>query len=351
MSGAYIRKRVTRKGVTRYLVCFHLHPSHPILYAGTFKTQREAKLRRDFVAGEIASGRDPRVKLRKLAAPLEPVRTLSVWWTLYADSRNDLDPKTIRDIRNASVAVIEAVGDIDPQRLSTVDVQDAITKLIARPLAPSTVRGYVTKLRRVLDYAKVKPNPARDENVKLPKQPRKRVVPPDASDYLAIVEHLSPQFRLPVVLMEQTAMRIGETVTLVWGDVHPASSRFLLRADATKTSRARWVQVPEWLMAVVETLCPLEDRVPGRRLFGVNEAGVRGGMARACRNARIAHFTPHGMRHRRASLWHGQGVTARDLADRGGWADPSEPLQTYSHVMPLDEASSEAILAALAGRP
>jgi integrase len=70
-------------------------------------------------------------------------------------------------------------------------------------------------------------------------------------------------------------------------------------------------------------------------------------MARACRTAGIPHFHPHDLRHRRTSLWHGQGVPEKELSQRVGHARASMTLDVYSHVMPLDEVSQEQFEAVL----
>jgi integrase len=150
--------------------------------------------------------------------------------------------------------------------------------------------------------------------------------------------------------MEQTAVRVGELRSLECGDVDIAGSQFRLRAGKTKTKRARWVQVPAWLMDEIAATCPLEDRTAGRRVFpGFTPDLAKNVMARACKAAGIAHFHPHDFRHRRASLWHGQGVTAKELAGRIGHARASMSLDVYSHVMPLDEVPTERF-SALIGR-
>ena len=56
-------------------------------------------------------------------------------------------------------------------------------------------------------------------------------------------------------------------------------------------------------------------------------------MARACVDAGIAHYHPHDLRHRRLSLWHAQGVPARELAARAGHARASMSLDVYSQVL------------------
>ena len=99
-------------------------------------------------------------------------------------------------------------------------------------------------------------------------------------------------------------------------------------------------------MEAIEQTCPLEDRVPERRVFqGMTEATVYQAMTRACRNARVPHYSPHELRHRRIAIWHQSGVVARELAERAGHSDPWETLNTYTHVMPLDEAPEGRLMA------
>ena len=66
-------------------------------------------------------------------------------------------------------------------------------------------------------------------------------------------------------------------------------------------------------------------------------------MTRACRSAGIPHFTPHGMRHRYASVKIKEGVPVTELAAQLGHSKKSMTLDVYSHVMPPDEASSDRV--------
>jgi hypothetical protein len=43
------------------------------------------------------------------------------------------------------------------------------------------------------------------------------------------------------------------------------------------------------------------------------------------------------VRYRRLTIWHQQGVPAREVAHLAGHSRTSESLDTYSHVMPPDE--------------
>jgi integrase len=213
---------------------------------------------------------------------------------------------------------------------------------------PTTVAQYLDVFKVLLDFAGVEPNPARDPRVKLPRRVTEEADPPSDEHFLAIVEALLPRWRLFFVTIEQGELRIGEAVALRWGDVDVAGLRLRLPRTATKTNSSRWVQLPAWLMRLLEDTCPAEDRVPERKVFqGFNYSAARQAMGRACRDAKIPHYTPHDLRHRRLTLWHQPGVPARELAERAGHSRPSMSLDVYTHVMPVAEVAEERFTAVL----
>jgi integrase len=56
-------------------------------------------------------------------------------------------------------------------------------------------------------------------------------------------------------------------------------------------------------------------------------------MHRACKAAGIAHFSPHDLRHRYASVKIAEGVPVTQLAAQLGHPKKSLTLDTYSHVL------------------
>ena len=62
MASTWITIRYTADGSKRYRVMWRFGPrsTHP-RYGGSFKTRREAKLRRDWIAGELAANRIPKI--------------------------------------------------------------------------------------------------------------------------------------------------------------------------------------------------------------------------------------------------------------------------------------------------
>jgi integrase len=347
MASCFIVKR-GRKHVVRYRLGGR---AWPIQHGGSFQTQKEAKKRRDLIAGEIAGGRNPADLLASIAAVAEPAVTVSQWRDRFLASRLDLDENTIRNYRVALKKACERFGDSDPSMITWQDVAKWIGAL-AETHRPGTIRLYKTHFSVLLDFIGLDPNPAKDSRVKVPKRVLEEPNPPTAEHFLAILDSIVQRpRRILFLVMEQGALRLGEAVGLRWGDVDRAGLRLRLPKSQTKRDRARWVYLPEWLMDALEDLCPLEDRTPERRVFqGVTEASAYQTMLRACQTAGVPHYHPHDLRHRRITVWHQSGVVARELAERAGHARASITLDVYSHVMPLDEAPLETLTAVARAR-
>jgi integrase len=172
--------------------------------------------------------------------------------------------------------------------------------------------------------------------VKLPRVKREIVDPPSAAEVETIIQTVPARWRLRLRVLEQTGMRVGELLALAWGDVDEEGSRFRIKSGKTAAAR-RWVAVPEWLMAEVAATCPREDRTPERIVFpGANSDRVRIVMARACKTAGIAHYHPHDLSHRYASVKIAEGVSVPKVAAQLGHAKNSMTLDTYSHVLVAD---------------
>ena len=164
---------------------------------------------------------------------------------------------------------------------------------LAKTRKPGTLGQYLIAFRLLLDHVGLEPNAARDPRVKLPKQVREEANPPSAEHTEAIIEALGAKWKLLFVTIEQGALRLGEAVGLRWADVDAAGLRLRLPKSATKTNNSRWVYLPQWLMDAIEDTCPLEDRVPDRKVFqGITEASAYQAMTRACRNAKVPALPP-----------------------------------------------------------
>lgn len=107
MSPSWIRPRdvkVTKRnprGRTYQVLYRRGGRGYRIEAAGTFKTEREAKTRRDLVAGWLALGLDPRVELAKLAAAPPVTRSYAAATEAMILSRHDAAAATITAKRSA----------------------------------------------------------------------------------------------------------------------------------------------------------------------------------------------------------------------------------------------------------
>jgi len=290
---------------------------------------REARIRRDLIAGELAAGRDPRKALQALT-DMSPVRTFAQWAEVYCASRPDIADETRKNTASHLKRLLPTFGERDPAGITPSEVQEWIG---TQDLKASSLSRYLNTLRQVLDFADVEPNPARDRRVKLPRIESAIVEPPTAVQVATILAHSPKGWHLALRTLEATGMRVGELHALEWRDVDLAGSRFRIRGGKTRAAR-RWVVVPEAVMNAIAETCPPDDRTPERRVFlGFSPDVAKNVMARACKAAGIPHFHPHDLRHRYASVKLREGVPVTDLAAQLGHTKKSLTLDTYSHVL------------------
>jgi integrase/recombinase XerC len=149
---------------------------------------------------------------------------------------------------------------------------------------------------------------------------------------------LPTRYKLPLVVLDATGMRLGELEHLTWGDVDEQRCRWRVSAAASKTSKARWVQVPPVVFDAVMALVARDDRTPERRVFqGFGGDRFRTAIARATTAAGVPTFSPHDLRHRRISLLHLSGVPWARIGEHVGQRNLAVTANTYTHVL-VDEA-------------
>ncbi|HEX3331848.1 MAG TPA: site-specific integrase [Gaiellales bacterium] len=324
-----ITVRTTKSG-RRFVVRYRLGGRmYPVEHGGSFATMREARARRDLIAGEIANGRNPRVLLGQLGASQKPVRAVGDWAEAYALSRVDAAPRTVQSIRVAAKR-FPAWGD--PSTVTATMVAEWLAAFTRR----ETARRYLQVLRQVFEYAGTVPNPARDARVRLPREERVEVEPPSARAVDLIVRHCTNRHRLAVLTLAETGMRVGELVALEWRDVDLDGARFRIRHGKTAAAR-RWVAIPDDVFTAIAAT-PDDDRA-GRVFPQTSEQAIASAIRRACQAAVIAHYHPHDLRHRYASVMVARGVPPPNVSAALGHSRKSLTLDTYSHVL-IDEETA-----------
>jgi hypothetical protein len=106
---ASITARRTKRGVRRYVVRARLGGrASPVEHGGSFPTMRQARVRRDFIAGELAAGRNPADALRALTEQA-PRRTFRQWADSYERGRVDVGERTRAVIRSHFTKILPAL--------------------------------------------------------------------------------------------------------------------------------------------------------------------------------------------------------------------------------------------------
>jgi integrase len=336
MPSVWIKTRRTASG-SRYRVEFRLGGrAARVHYAGSFKTKREATIRRNWLAGELAARRVP-----KLAPLEEPQRapTFSEASARWRASRLDLAASTREQHRIQLDKLLALIGRRAIDTLTAQDFIDVVARLHAQGVARETIRKTLGAGAMTLDHAGISPNPARDRSIKLPREEPEEISPPSAADVTAVFGRIPAKHRLALIWLDWSGARVSSVDHLRVGDYDESRRRVRLRAATTKTRRALWVELHPVLAEAVETTLPHRRfRDPEARLFAASGAdALRTAIAKACKAEGIPLFSPHDLRHRRISLLHLRGVPWARIGEFVGQRDLTVTANTYTHVL-VDEA-------------
>jgi integrase len=336
MPSAWIERRTERTGAVRYRVKYRLggrESAHR--YAGSFKAKRDALARLAWVSGELAAMRVPNLAVVDVAPAQAP--TVAEAAESWRSSRIDVAEGTTATYRVNLRRILARLGQRRVDEVTPAGVAAFAGELAEDELARESIRKTLATFAMVLDFAGVVPNPVRDKAVKLPHELRPEINPPTAEHVIAVHRLLPSKYRLPLLVLDATGMRVGELEQLTWGDVDEPRGRWRVSQAVAKTRRARWVPVPDPLLAAVLELRPRDDRVPEALVFiGVTADRMRTAITRACVAAGVPAFSPHDLRHRRISLLHLGGVPWARIGEHMGQRNLAVTANTYTHVL-VDE--------------
>jgi integrase len=315
---------------------------------------REARIRRDWVAGELAAMRVPDLALLAEPETAPLLRDVARRWQ---DSRVDIRENTRIQHGTAVARMLPLLGDRRVDTVTPADIADLVAALTQTGKARETIRKTVTALSMIFDFAGVSPNPARDRiHVRLPREEPGEMEPPTAAHVEAVGWLLLPLYLLAMLVLEGTGVRVGELEAARIRDLDESRRAWLVRASVSKTRRPRWIDLPDDLyQATVDRLPAREDRDADAPLYpDVTADRLRTAIGRACRDSGTPHFSPHALRHRRISLMHRNGVSWADIGERVGQRSRLVTADTYSHALidsrEVDRAKLLARLSDLPGR-
>lgn len=325
----------------RYRVRYRLTRKGPIFYAGKFHRKDEAVKRRDWIRGEFAAMRIPDIR--------GDGRTLAELAPEFVRSRLDVGTGTLATYETNLGRILDhPIARQAPATVRPADVSAWVADLWqdGEGLARESIRKTKSTLAMLLDFADVDPNPARHRSVKLPKDSSDELMPPIAAHVVAALRLLPKQYRLVHLLLDVSGLRIGELEQMCWKDVDEIDGRLRVRKAVAKTGQSRWVPFDKFpdagallVFDAVMALAPREDRDGEAQVFaGFKGSAYRTALAKACVKATIPTFSPHDLRHRRATLWALNAAIARP--DAAAWLGHSEEesKRTYTHVALSDRS-------------
>lgn len=280
-------------------------------------------------------------------------------WDRWKDASVHHKKSTQDSVNQTSkTMILPEIGDMDLKDLNRANLQQLVNVWIDKGYYPSRIQvawSYVTgplKLA-VVDGLLVK---TPSLGVKLPKRVKERVIPLTEDQVKVIAGNVPQWFHAMVLLGAASGLRQSELTGLTWDRVTPDGliivDRQLIDVDCRepvfgppKTPASnRKVRVP---LSVMDTLAAHRKKYPSPDSGLVFQSRyktpiTRGSAGDAWRNAtREMGLKPrsgwHELRHFHASLLIAAGLSVVAVADRLGHDDPTETLQTYSHLWPTDD--------------
>jgi Phage integrase, N-terminal SAM-like domain len=187
MASSWIEKRSASDG-SRWRVKYRVGGREsPIKFGGSFRTQAEAKARQRWISGELAAMRTP--DLQGLAAPTDSptLREVAERWR---SPRVDVAAGTAATHKVNLHRILPRLGERTLDTLKAADVAALVAELHADGLRRESIRKTISTFSQVLAFAKVEPNPAKDDSVRLPREDKAEINPPTAEHVLAVYRRL-----------------------------------------------------------------------------------------------------------------------------------------------------------------
>lgn len=333
MASILIVKKMTTPGKknlpirARYHVRWERGRGRATVHLGVFDTETLAKRRVRSAFDQLARGEVPTADpLAGDPTPAEPMRIVGPRWL---ERRLKIADGTRASHSNSIVHINKRFGDDDPHAITVDEIQEWIASMSAAGAKPGSIRNRLTTLRLILRHAKVKPNPAADEEIELPPIVREEFNLPTRRELDLLEAALAEKYRPLLRMLEHAGLRISEAVALDHSDI---DEKMGVRVRKGKTSAARrWV----WQ---IDGLPVLPERGVGRVYPGVTSDGMQSAMRRACVKAGIPNYSPHDLRHLAISRWM-RTMDDAIVAKRAGHSSSNITHQKYAHaILPNHDA-------------
>jgi integrase len=172
---------------------------------------------------------------------------------------------------------------------------------------PATVNREIACLKTIFNKAmkdgKAERNPGQGVKMLRENNERDRVL--SSEEYARLLAECPAHVKPIVKLAYHTAMRQGEILNLTWGQVDLKEGFIRLRPEDCKTKEGREIPLNGELVDMLRAMRPGLP-LPQVRVFtyaGRSVGSVKRAFETACKNAGIADFTFHDLRHTAINNW------------------------------------------------
>lgn len=352
------------------------HGKYQVLYRDPSGRLRARSFARKTDARVFAAAIETDKRRGEFFDPSPGRQTVARWIEEFRKTRRLKRPGTQeREESTLRAYVIPALGSRSLVSIQRTDVQEWVDALVAKGLAPATVRRHYGVLHKLLEEAV--------DSDRIPRSPCRKIALPeaegreqrflDAGEVERLYESFDARYRAMVLLGCYAGLRIGEQAALredrillrrrqievVDGLFEPESGPAVIGPLKTKYSRGL-VDIPQFLAD--ELAAYLQSHPPGqaglvftspageplrprnwRRRFW-HPAVATAGLELPC--------NPHAMRHTFVSFLIDEGLAVEKVCEQARHKDPSFTWRVYRHRFPKrTEEVSDALERVRSGVP
>ena len=150
-------------------------------------------------------------------------------------NENTLSSSTIYGYRKDSKR-LEPIYNIRIRKITSRDIQNYISSLLEKGLAPKTVRNTYGLLRSALTFSGIE----QDFKIHLPTSPRKPYYAPENEQIMALYDAAKPKMKLAISLAAFHSLRRGEICGLKYKDL--VGNTLYVHSDMVKSSDGKsWI--------------------------------------------------------------------------------------------------------------
>lgn len=260
-----------------------------------------------------------------------------------------LKPSTLADYGyKVDHWIVPELGHLRVSACDKLAVQGFIAELARKGKAPWTIRGCLTPLSGMFQYAVDRgwaaSNPVRlVDSKKMPRTVGEEMSILTTEQIREVVARAHGTYKLLIKTAIFTGLRLGELLRLKWEDVNLADGYLIVRESKTEAGTGRRVALAPFL---VRSLAG-EDETEGlvfRSLAGT-PIGARNALRalhRALEQAGIPRIRFHDLRHTFASLLIAQGLDVTYVSKQLGHSSPQITLRIYAHIFEPERREEEA---------